>query len=385
MQSFQRVDRADAAADEGLDAVSPEIANVAVDHRAWCLACLATASLSFGMAVLVYAVSQSVPLVAAAFTPTLHIWSPYPLEPQPPSSPPPPPPPGLPQPTPPPSPPPPAMPPPTLPPTSPPLSPPLSPPPPDFVRTQGRELWRGNRVYRFVGANLFFAANLAAASTGDRARFDRELDRLATVGVRNVRIMAASEGGVGRSAHMVPPIQPVAGQFNDDILEGLDYALAAMGQRGMTAVLTLSNMWQWSGGFASYVHWATMEPAPEMGPGAADGDWQAHQAFATRFYELTAAQSLWRAYIRMLVLRVNSHTGLRYRDDSTIMAWQLANEPRALAKGAAYRRWVADSAAFIRDLDPHHLISLGSEGETPWPGYVGNRLVADHAAIVPRR
>jgi mannan endo-1,4-beta-mannosidase len=165
------------------------------------------------------------------------------------------------------------------------------------------------------------------------------------------------------------------------VLEGLDFTLAAMSRRGMTAVLTLNNMWAWSGGFASYVAWATGEPAPHMGPGATDAMWQAHQNFAIRFYELPAAQQLWRAYLHMLLLRRNTVTGVEYRSDPTIMAWQLCNEPRALSAQAAYRSWIRETVAFLRALDSNHLLPLGSEGLTPYKDYVGNNLVEDHAAV----
>lgn len=59
-------------------------------------------------------------------------------------------------------------------------------------------------------------------------------------------------------------MQPSAGVYNEEVIEGLDFAVQAIGERGMTAVLTLGNMWQWSGGFASYVWWATGEKPPRM-------------------------------------------------------------------------------------------------------------------------
>jgi mannan endo-1,4-beta-mannosidase len=71
----------------------------------------------------------------------------------------------------------------------------------------------------------------------------------------------------------------------------------------------------------------------------------------------------------MLVTRTNTVTGLAYRDDPTLMAWQLGNEPRPGVSPAvmqailpAYYRWIDDSAVLIRSLDPNHLVSLGMEG-----------------------
>ena len=44
------------------------------------------------------------------------------------------------------------------------------------------------------------------------------------------------------------------------------------------------------------------------------------------------------------------------------MAWQLANEPRAIISTRKYRKWIKNTAAFIKSLDANHLVSIGSEG-----------------------
>jgi mannan endo-1,4-beta-mannosidase len=104
-----------------------------------------------------------------------------------------------------------------------------------------------------------------------------------------------------------------------------------------------------------------------MSVGAEDADWQRHQNFAIRFYELPEAQRLWRAYVRAIVLRPNSANGGRlHRDDPTILAWQLANEPRALSKRGAYRAWVSDAAGFLKGLDCNHMVTVGSEELSPY-------------------
>lgn len=68
--------------------------------------------------------------------------------------------------------------------------------------------------------------------------------------------------------------------------------------------------------------------------------WQAHQAFAIRFYALPAARALYYRYVRAIAARVNSFSGVRYTDDPTIFAWELANEPRPLEQVEAYRAWI---------------------------------------------
>jgi len=42
-----------------------------------------------------------------------------------------------------------------------------------------------------------------------------------------------------------------------------------------------------------------------------------------------------------------------------------------------YRRWIRETAALIKSMDTNHLVSIGSEGKTPYP--IGNRFRKDHS------
>jgi mannan endo-1,4-beta-mannosidase len=97
--------------------------------------------------------------------------------------------------------------------------------------------------------------------------------------------------------------------------------------------------------------------------------WPAFPDFAARFYSSTPALALFRDYVRRLVGRVSTITGRAYAADPTIMAWQLANEPRPGGSEAvgrpnlpAFQRWIEASAGLIKSLAPEQLVSTGSEG-----------------------
>ncbi|MBN1965675.1 MAG: cellulase family glycosylhydrolase, partial [Anaerolineae bacterium] len=145
------------------------------------------------------------------------------------------------------------------------------------------------------------------------------------------------------------------GEYNASVFDGLDFLLAEMGERDMRAVMTLGNYWQWSGGFAQYVAWAEEVAIPYP------GDWNAFMNFSAHFYTCEECQDWYRAHIAAVITRVNPYTGLAYRDDPAIFAWELANEPRRYPD-----EWIDDTAATIRALDPNHLITTGSEGSPPW-------------------
>ena len=74
------------------------------------------------------------------------------------------------------------------------------------------------------------------------------------------------------------------------------------------------------------------------------------------------------ADLRSFLQHVNAYTGRRHRDDATIMAWQLANEPRAASEGEAqaYISWLDSASRFLKAAAPMQLVSSGSEGDTAW-------------------
>lgn len=237
---------------------------------------------------------------------------------------------------------------------------------PGFATSAGTRLLRGGKPYRVTGANLWYAAWLGAdADYGDRARLVRELDRLQAIGVNNLRIMAAAEEGPLRNS-IKPGFTRADGSANDALLEGLDFALAEIAARGMTAVLVLSNFWEWSGGLQTLL-WRVTGRHIDMGDPA--HPWPAFADATARFYADTGAVARYREHVARLLARRNTVTGVPYAEDPAIMSWQLANEPRpggsdaaVAANRAAYLGWIADTAALIRAGAPRHLVSLGQEG-----------------------
>ncbi|QDH34221.1 cellulase family glycosylhydrolase [Porphyrobacter sp. YT40] len=257
-------------------------------------------------------------------------------------------------------------------------------PPPAFVTREGTRLMRHGKPYRIVGANLWYAAWLGAdAEFGDRARLLRELDRLKALGINNLRIMAAAEEGPLRNS-IKPGFTRADGLENPALFEGLDFALAAIAERRMTAVLVLSNFWEWSGGLQT-IQWRATGRFIDMGDPA--HPWPAFADATAAAYANPQVVALYLLHVRALLARRNSVTGTRYADDPAIMSWQLANEPRPggsdaaiAANRAAYLAWIAKTAEVIRAIAPHQLVSLGQEGTQATNG--DGALVAEaHAAV----
>ncbi|MEM7510106.1 MAG: hypothetical protein AAF388_04175 [Bacteroidota bacterium] len=247
----------------------------------------------------------------------------------------------------------------------------------DFVRVDGTGFIRAGSPYYFIGTNFWYGMNLGIeGENGDRERLLRELDALQAMGITNLRIIAASEGPDSEPWRISPSVQPEPAVYREEVLRGLDFLLDEIRKRDMVAVVCLGNFWPWSGGMAQYVSWSQGSSIPYPPP-AKGGSWTTYQLYTSKFYKDKVALGWFEDYIRFLISRTNTISGLPYIYDPTIMAWELANEPRGILKKKAYRRWIAKTTSLIKSLDPKHLITIGSEGYTP-SRLAGNRFKQDH-------
>lgn len=232
----------------------------------------------------------------------------------------------------------------------------------DFIRVENGQFIRKGKPYYYVGANFWYGAILASEGEGgNRERLHKELDFLKSIGVDNLRILVGADGDNGIPTKVEPTLQKEPGVYNDTILAGLDYLMAELEKRDMHAILYLNNSWEWSGGYSMYLQWAGKGKAAVP---AVDG-WPKYMEYVKQFVQCDSAKTLFANYVNDMLTRTNRFTQRKYADDPTIMSWQIGNEPRAFAdeNKEAFARWIADVAAQIRKLAPHHLISVGSEGK----------------------
>lgn len=247
-----------------------------------------------------------------------------------------------------------------------------------FITVKGHRLYSSGRPYFFVGANYWYGSLLGLEKDKKRGveRLRHELDFLKANGITNLRLMAGAEGSGSMNGvtRVGPPLQPVRGRFDESVLDGLDLVLYEMGKRKMTAVVFLSNNWEWSGGFQQYLiwnktiseEWLTKKPS-----------WNELRDLVAKFYFCEPCKAGYNEQAELILNRRNRFSGKKYSDDPAIMAWELANEPRPMRPVAvnAYKRWIAASAVLIKRLDRHHLVTIGHEGR------IGTEDIALYEAI----
>lgn len=235
-----------------------------------------------------------------------------------------------------------------------------------FVQRKDHQFILLGQPYYYIGTNYWYGGVLGLEKDRSKGynRLQKELDFLASKGVKNLRVLAAAEGtglvhGVDR---VKPPLQTARGQFNAAVLDGLDVLLSEMDKRNMKAVLFLSNNWEWSGGFLQYLRWNNLI---EDSVFRRKLSWDEMRDYVSRFYSCDACKKDYLKQVGFILNHTNTITGRKYTEEPAIMAWELANEPRPMRPAAipAYKQWVSEAAAFIKARDKNHLVTAGVEGE----------------------
>ena len=91
-------------------------------------------------------------------------------------------------------------------------------------------------------------------------------------------------------------------------LANVDYTIYQAGQLGIKLIVTLTDNWTYYGGMDTYVTWRGLN-------------------YHDQFYADPTILQWYKNWVGHVLNRVNTITGVAYKDDPAIMAWELANEP----------------------------------------------------------
>jgi mannan endo-1,4-beta-mannosidase len=234
-----------------------------------------------------------------------------------------------------------------------------------FVTVKNHQLFIGDKPYYFIGANYWYGTLLGLEKDKKRGvrRLRRELDFLKANNVTNLRIMAGAEGSglISGITRVGPPLQPEQGKFDEKVAESLDLLLDEMGKRNLKAVIFFSNNWEWSGGFQQYLMWNGQVPDEQK---TRKLEWDEQRDIVAKFYGCEPCKQAYNKQVDFILNRTNKFNKRKYIEDPAIMAWELANEPRPMRPSAEneYKKWIADTAARIKQKDKNHLVCIGHEG-----------------------
>jgi mannan endo-1,4-beta-mannosidase len=116
-------------------------------------------------------------------------------------------------------------------------------------------------------------------------------------------------------------------------------------------VFVLADNWNFYGGTSQYCEWIGAGTPISAGSG---------QQTCADFYSNPTLQGFYKSWVAAVVNRTNTLNGIAYKDDPTIMSWELVNEPSP--SDPTYESWAHMMSAYVKSLDPHHLVTTGDTG-----------------------
>ena len=229
-----------------------------------------------------------------------------------------------------------------------------------FVQAHDQSFYLDGKPFRYLGGNNYPLVQ-HDYSADQLDSFFAQCRRCGLLVVRtwafNRRVPATSAGGdfiCLEGDHL---------RYNEATFQFLDRVLARARAAGIKLILVLQDN---NGGHkAEWCRWSNLLHGTACDTKVGDD-----------FHTDPSVQADFQDYIRRFVTRVNTCDGLLYRDDPTIFAWELINEGRytgndnalgddhpgtlASSRVVAMTRWYAATSAFLKGLDPHHLVGTGS-------------------------
>mgnify|MGYP000423856224 CR=1 FL=1 len=227
----------------------------------------------------------------------------------------------------------------------------MAPPSPSkdaFVSVQNGDFMVDGSIFRFSGTNAYYLPNYEKINEDV---VDLALDLFESTGIKVVRMWAFYDGyDCGYSAQDASEnvIQTSPGNYSEEALRDLDNVIAKGKERGIRFILPFLNFWDELGGVCQYNTWAgAADPSTNM-------DFFLNNSDTQRWYK---------DYIEMLLNRVNTVTGVAYKNEPAIFAWQIINEGRYRgAEPEILRDWYQEIAQHIKSIDSNHLVTTGEEG-----------------------
>jgi len=219
----------------------------------------------------------------------------------------------------------------------------------NFVRRDGDVLKDGNREFRFLSfniPNLHYVEDDMRFEQGmpfrlpDAFEIDDALGSIEQIGGQVVRMYALSVKKPGDPPelprHILGP-----GQFNEQAFVALDQVIAAAHRHRVRVIIPFIDQWSWWGGMTELAGFRGKKP---------EEFWTDPQVIED-----------YKGIVGFVVNRLNTVTGIRYRDDKAILAWETGNELHSTPE------WTKQVTAHIKSLDSQHLVVDGTHRQVLLP------------------
>ncbi len=251
-----------------------------------------------------------------------------------------------------------------------------------FVQASGTEFEINGNPFYFAGANNYYLFYKPLSNVQE------VMDDADSLGLKVIRTWGFCDGTCSDASYN--SFQTSPGVYNEATFQKFDRIIKEASDRNLKLTVPLVNNWDNFGGMCQYAKWCNVTNASICD---ADEPWpfgtptQVHDAF----YSNSCTKQIYKSYVNYFLNRTNTLTGIKYKDDPTIFAWELANEPRARSNktGVVLNSWIGEMSAYVKSIDSNHMVTPGSDGgylnkpsdpEWSWwyHGNEGQDFIANH-------
>jgi len=215
-----------------------------------------------------------------------------------------------------------------------------------FVQRDGAKLTLDGKPFRYSGPNIEWLGLVGYGPhdpNGPRYPSHFEVDDAFDTAKEMGALVVRSQT-MGDSVGCPLCIEPQLGVFSDRAFDAVDYAIEAAHKRGMRLIIPLIGDCAecTNGGIGKYLEWTKQK------------DYSA-------FFSDPALIAAYEKHIEAVLNHRNALTGVLYKDDPAILAWENCNMCglgalfSGPAKMPAYIAWIDTIGGYVKSIDPRHL------------------------------
>ncbi|XP_031126615.1 mannan endo-1,4-beta-mannosidase 6 isoform X1 [Ipomoea triloba] len=243
-----------------------------------------------------------------------------------------------------------------------------------MVQKSGNQFVVNGQPFYVNGFNTYWLM-VFAADESTRGKVTEVFKQASSVGMTVCRTWAFNDG-------QWRALQKTPGVYDEDVFKALDFVVSEAKKYKVRLILSFANNWEAYGGKKQYVKWGK-----DAGLNLTSDD---------DFFSHPTLKGYFKSHIKAVLNRVNTVNNITYKDDPTIFAWELMNEPRCESdpSGDKLQNWIQEMAVFVKSIDPKHLVEIGLEGfygpSTPnraqfnpntYATQVGTDFIRNHMAL----
>ncbi len=204
----------------------------------------------------------------------------------------------------------------------------------NFITREKDKLMDGNKELRFISFAIPELSMQENPYWGINDTFSQEdaIKTIANMGGKVTRPYVFSIKTKGKSTtHVLAP-----GEYNEVCFKSFDYLLMLCNKYGVRLVVPFIDTWAWWGGITEF---SAMRGKDK-----------------SEFWTDPRLKEDFKNLIKYVLNRKNTISGVVYKDDPAILAWETGNELRQ-----STALWTVEMAAYIKSIDPKHLVMDGRD------------------------